>query len=85
MRIRSAVLGGIVALPFAASAGVSTWEFDPAAFGAAPDQAAPDSVQPPAEPPVCNRAELPADAATGDFAAGCCWVFHYGRYWCVPC
>ena len=85
MRIRSAVLGAIAALPFAASAGVSTWDFDPAVYGAGAEAFLPEAAVPPSEPPVCNRAELPGDEATGEVATGCCWAFHMGRWWCVPC
>ena len=38
------------------------------------------------EPPECGLKEIGDDVEkTDEVATACCWVFYYGRYWCISC
>jgi hypothetical protein len=82
MRIRPALLAALVALPLAATAGTATLDLEPASIAAGPEHTLLDGSTPSA-PPACAIVET--DEATGETTVGCCWVFHMGRWWCVPC
>lgn len=38
------------------------------------------------KPPECGLKGIGDDAEQSDeVATACCWVFYYGRYWCIAC
>ena len=38
------------------------------------------------KPPECGLKGVGDDGEkTDEVATACCWVFYFGRYWCVPC
>ena len=38
------------------------------------------------EPPECGLKGLGDEAdETGEVATACCWVFYFGRWWCIYC
>ncbi len=45
-----------------------------------------EAAPPGLEPPECGLKAVGDDVEkTDEVATACCWVFYFGRYWCIYC
>jgi hypothetical protein len=83
---RSILFAVLAAAPFAVSAGTMRQNLEPASIEhASPEQIALDFLSREVAPSTCRDAKPVSEQATADYATGCCWIFFYGRWYCVPC
>ena len=86
-KLSSLLLFVAASLPFAASAAMIDKNLEPAAMDReAAEQTALEVLNHDTAPATCRGELKPAaHAPTADQITGCCWVFFYGRWWCVEC